>query len=72
MTILASVYTVLGSYILVLASLSPTPPLYDSDVGSVIIVSTVESGVGVACEYNCLSSLPAARGIRVNAPSDQE
>lgn len=36
---LAGFYSILGGYILVLASLSPTPPLYNSDVGSVIIVS---------------------------------
>lgn len=37
-TMLAGFYSILGGYILVLASLSPTPPLYNSDVGSVIII----------------------------------
>lgn len=38
-TVFASVYTALSGYILVLASMSPTPPLYNSDVGSLIVVS---------------------------------
>ena len=36
--VLSIVYTILGGYTLLLACLSPTPPLYDSDLGSVIIV----------------------------------
>lgn len=64
-TILASVYTVLGSYILVLASLSPTPPLYDSDVGSVIIILvSIISGILISYTKLSISTMMRNHGYR--------
>jgi len=38
--VLASIFTVLSSYVVALASMSPTPPLHGTTIGSFIVVST--------------------------------
>lgn len=40
----AVVYTLLSVYIIVLAVMSPTPPLNDSTAGAVLVVSAVDVG----------------------------
>jgi len=37
--VLTSVFTILSSYVIALASMSPTPPLHGTALGSVIVVS---------------------------------
>ncbi|XP_068752391.1 solute carrier family 52, riboflavin transporter, member 3-B-like [Montipora capricornis] len=53
-TILSSVYTILAGFTLVLASLSPTPPLYNTALGSVIII-LVSIVCGILVSYTKLS-----------------
>ncbi|XP_067018692.1 solute carrier family 52, riboflavin transporter, member 3-A-like isoform X2 [Acropora muricata] len=52
--VLSIVYTILGGYTLLLACLSPTPPLYNSDLGSVIII-VVSILSGILVSYSKLS-----------------
>lgn len=43
-------YTVLSSYVVALASMSPTPPLHGTTLGSFIIVSIAKKNLFIAVD----------------------
>lgn len=47
--VLASIFTVLSSYVVALASMSPTPPLHGTTLGSFIVVSTATKKLSYFC-----------------------
>lgn len=64
-TVLASVYTVLSTYIIVLAAMSPTPPMHGTSVGSLIVIFvSIVSGILISYTKLTISTIMRDHGKR--------
>lgn len=61
--VLASVYTVFSTYIIILASMSPTPPMHGKNIGSFVVIAvSVISGILISYTKLTISTIMRDRG----------
>lgn len=61
--VLASVYTVFSTYIIILASMSPTPPMHGKNIGSFVVIAvSIISGILISYTKLTISTIMRDRG----------